>query len=420
MQIKGKLIKAQNVFQKYKTPILYSGSSIIKALATMVVGLVIARYISPHDLGLWTTVNLALTYSVFLQSGLINGLNLELPLAYGKGEDIKAKLMAGTVQSSVVISALVVFVIGIIYFIFSPEQDHKIKFGVLAIIFVIVFSFYQNYLISTFRSKSSFFKLSLIQILHSCLNIATLLLVIFYGYYGMIVKAVIVIFIYTLFLYFFRPIKVGLIWDQSSFRTLFKVGFPIFGLVLLDSFSATADKLWLIKFSNLTQVGLYSFAFYALSTFSLFSASVASYIYPRMTYSYGQSNDKSILWKYVKKITLLLFIVQIPIAIICYYLLPVIIETYFPEYILSIFAMQVLLFAGVFKGCVVGVNALWSIKNWKYMIIYQFIYSILLISLTYVGFQFYHNITGIAYGVLMANLFNLISGIYLTYRATRI
>ena len=81
--------------------------------------------------------------------------------------------------------------------------------------------------------------------------------------------------------------------------------------------------------------------------------------------------------------------------------------------------MQILLFAGFFKGCVVGANALWSIKNWKYMTFYQMFYSFLLISLPYIGIQIFQNkIEGVAYGVLIANFLNLISGLYLTHSAT--
>lgn len=385
----------------------------------MIVGFIVARYISPKDLGVWTTINLAVTYSIFLQAGLINGLNLELPLAYGKGDDDQAKTMAGTVQTFTLISSGLILSFGIIYFFSTSEADSKIKYGILAITLVIVLSFYQNYLLSTFRSKNSFLKLSYIQLVDAFVNLATLILVAYYSYYGLIIKAVLVILIYVLLLHFSRPIKVGLIWNNNAFIRVIKVGLPIFGLVYLDSLSSTVDKLLLLHYSNLTDVGLYSFGFYALSVFSLFSASIASYVYPRMTYSFGQNNDKLILWRYVKKITVLLFFIQLPLAIAGYYIIPVVINVYFPNYILSIKPMQILIFAGLFKGSIVGVNALWSIKDWKYMIIYQLVYSSLLISFSYIGIQIFTNrIEGVAYGVLGANILNLISGLYLTYRAT--
>lgn len=412
-------MKIQQLYNQYKTPILYSGGSIAKAFSAMIVGFVIAKFISPVDLGIWTTINLAVTYSFFLQSGIINGLNLELPYAYGKGNDDDAKIMAGTVQTFTIVTSGLVFILGLLYFLFTPQQDVKIKYGILAITLVIMLTYYQNYLLSTFRSKNSFVKLSFIQISNAFVNLATLIFVVYFAFFGLLIKAVLVILTYVLFLHFSRPIKVGLIWNNSAFIKLIKVGLPIFALVYLDSLSSTIDKLLLLRYSNMTDVGLYSFGFNALSVFSLFSASIASYIYPRMTYSYGQNNDKLILWRYVKKITLILFLIQIPLAILGYYIIPLAINAFFPNYILSINTMQILIFAGVFKGSVIGVNALWSIKDWKYMIIYQLVYSALLISLSYTGIRLYPNkIEGISYGILLANVINLISGIYLTYLAT--
>ena len=407
------------LFSKYKTPILYSGGSIAKAFAQMVVGFVVARYVSPNDLGLWTTINLAVTYSTFLQIGLINGLNLELPYALGKGEEEEAKTMAGTVQTFTVISSIVILLLGLTYSLFLAEQDTKIKYGILSITLFIMLSYYQNYLMSTFRSKNSFLKLAIIQIVDAFVNLSTLILVVYYSYYGMIIKAVLVIFIYVLLLHFTRPIKVGLLWNKVVLFKLLKVGLPIFGLAYFASVSSTADKLWLLKYSGLTDVGLYSFGFGAFNIFSLFSLSVASYIYPRMTYNYGKNNDKTILWQYVKKITLILFFIQIPFAILGFYLIPIVVAAYFPKYILSISITQILLVAGVFRGSVVGVNALWSMKNWKYMIIYQVSFSLLLVCLPYIGIQLISNkLEGVACGVLFACFLNLISGISLTYFAT--
>jgi hypothetical protein len=138
-----------------------------------------------------------------------------------------------------------------------------------------------------------------------------------------------------------------------------------------------------------------------------------------MTYNYAKDNDKSALWIYLKKITLFLFVGQLALAIVGYYIIPYLIRVYFPVYSLSITTMQILVFAGVFKGSVIGVNALWSMKHWKYMIIYQVNLSILLVTLPYVGIHIFQNkIEGVAYGVFMANLINLFFGLYLTYLAT--
>ncbi|WP_262506961.1 lipopolysaccharide biosynthesis protein [Sphingobacterium sp. IITKGP-BTPF85] len=224
-------------------------------------------------------------------------------------------------------------------------------------------------------------------------------------------------FVTLLFIY--RPIKVGLKWDKETFKHLLKIGVPIFILAYIEVFAVTFDKILLLKFSDLKNVGIYSFAFYAFAFSTLFSTSIASYVYPKLTYKYGENNDKRILWGYVKKITIVLLGVQIPFAIIGYFLIPFLITLHFPNYIEGIFPMQILLFAGVLKGSVIGTNVLWSIKKWKYMIIYQVSYALLFVGFTFLFVTNYSNkVTGVSLGVLSANLINLFNGIYLSYKAT--
>jgi len=320
----------------------------------------------------------------------------------------------------VIIFSILFIILGCLYFLFYPEQNPKIRYGVVAIVFVSILTYYQSYLMSTFRSKNSFETLSFIQIADSIVNILTIILVIYFSYYGMILKSVIVIFIYVILLHIYRPIKVDLIWDYKSLSKLLKVGLPIFGLAMIESFSSTMDKLWLIKFSNAKDLGLYSFGLYGYTVFLLFSSSIASYVYPKMSYSFGKQGDVRMLWEFVKKITIIMLGIQIAIAIIGFLSIPTLISCFFPNYIQSTSVMQILLFAGIFKGSVVGVNALWSMKKWRFMILYQSISGFLLICFTLIGaYCFLNKIEGVAYGILIANILSFLLGITLVFTTTK-
>jgi O-antigen/teichoic acid export membrane protein len=407
------------LIKSYSTPILFASGSIVKSVVQLFAGFVTARFVAPNDLGLWNSIGLLMTYSVFLQGGLLNGLNLELPGALGRGDIEKAKKIAGSALTITFLTAIISVVLGFIYFLFTNEPNPQFKYGILAVSILISLGYYQSYLTSTFRSKSSFKNLSFIQLIEGLTNLATIVLVIYFFYYGMIAKALIATFISVACLHFLRPLKVNLLFDKVELFNIYKVGLPIFGLVCLESFTSTIDRLWLIKYSSMTDVGLYSFSMYSMTLFTIFSSSIATYIYPRMTYNYGQNNDKAALWKYVKKITLILVLGQIPLVIIGYFAVPFGLSNIFPKYLACIVPMQILLIAGYFKGCVVGANVLWSIKSWRHMIIYQLFYSAFLILFTFLGWYFFKDkLIGISIGVLIANLMNLISGITLSYYAT--
>lgn len=408
-----------NLLQKYKTASLYSSTSIIKACATMLSGFVIAKFVDPQDLGLWSTLTLILTYSVFIQGGINNGLNLELPAAYGKGDTRYAEKLAAVAQTFTLFTAGIVFIAGISFYLFYPTENQKVKYGIIGITFMVVLNFYQVYLSSTYRSNDSFLRLAKIQFFEAIFNVTSLLLVFYFAYYGMIIKSVLTLLFFVILLHLFRPIKIRITWDKTVFLHLLKVGMPIFVLILVDSTVSTVDKVWLLKYTNFTELGLYTFGLYALNLFILFGSSIASYIYPKMTFSYARTNDPLILWRYMKKITAILLLIQTPLVIIGYFIIPVLVESFFTSYILSIPVMQILLIAGMMKGSVIGVNILWSMKKWKYMYLYIITYAILLVSITFIMVHFFENkLIGISVGVLVADTINLINGIYLSYRAT--
>lgn len=409
----------KKILSKYKVPIIYTLSSVLKAGATLVSGFIIAKFISPKDFGLWTTLSLFISYALIFQGGMINGLSLELPLAMGKGNEKRGYLLTGVTQTVTFYSTLVLLFIGIATFFIYPFQSDKERFGFLGIIIITIFTFYQNYLLATFRSNNQFLKLSYIQVVEALLNFISIVFVFYYAFYGMVLKASLVIIIFVLILAINRPIKVGMDWNKNVFKHLLKIGMPIFALAYVEMFALTFDKVLLLHYADVSAVGIYSFAFYAFAFSTLFSTSLASYIYPKLTYKYGESGDKKILWRYVKKITLLLLIVQLPFALIGIYFIPLMINNYFPNYVESSLPMQILLFAGVLKGSVIGANVLWSIKKWKYMTIYQVSYAFLFIFLTVLCLNLFQSkIIGVSVGVFLANLINLINGVYLSYKAT--
>lgn len=408
-----------NLLGKYKTAALYSSTSIIKGCATMLSGFVIAKFVDPQDLGLWSTLTLALTYSVFIQGGVNNALNLELPAAYGKGDTRYAEKLAAVAQTFTLFTAVVIFIAGISFYLFYPTENPKVKYGIIGITFMVVLTFYQTYLSSTYRSNDSFLKLARIQFFEAIFNVTTLLLVFYFAYYGMIIKSVLTLLFFVTLLHLFRPIKIRFTWDKTVFLHLLKVGMPIFVLIFIDSTVSTIDKVWLLKYADLTQLGLYTFGLYALNLFILFGSSIASYIYPKMTFSYAKTNDPLILWRYMKKVTGILLLIQTPLVIAGYFVIPLLVERFFANYILSVPVMQILLTAGMMKGSVIGVNILWSMKKWKYMYLYIVLYAFLLLTMTFIGIQIFDNkLIGVAIGVLAADSINLISGIYLSYKAT--
>lgn len=409
------------IFKRFSsTSFIYTFSSVVKAGVQLIVGLVIAKFITPEDYGIWGTLSLFITYSAIFQLGVINATNLELPIKLGKEDQDGAKKLIETGQSYISFCVFLVLIIGTIYlYIEGNSLEAKIYWGVVAIIFIITLTLIQDYLTATFRNPLAFNKLAKINIWHSIVNFITTAAIFYFGYFGLITKSVIVITIYVILLFIYRPFKTKFKFDLKVWMNLVKVGLPIFSLAYLQSFSLSVDRIIILKFSDLESVGIYSFAYLAFSSITMLSASIASYIYPTMTHMYAKNIDLQELYIYLKKNITKIFLLLLFIGIVASLIVPFVINSYFPNYNKSIKLMQILFFAGVFNGSVIGVNVLYSVKDWRKIIIYHLVFSVLVIICPLATIFLFYNLstlTSVAYGVLVAHFLNFIFGYYIVYK----
>jgi O-antigen/teichoic acid export membrane protein len=407
--------------RKRNAPLLYTGSSVLLSVAQMVSSIVLVRWILPQELGLWQSVYLALPYAYFLLCGINNGLSRDLPYYSGMADDATARSLASTAQFHTGVGSLITLIAGAGTCVFLTLRHHDVKliFAVAAVTLLIIFNFYRNYFIVTFRSKSSFIALSWAQVLEASLMLASLPLVYYLRYTGMLLRLVIVSGLVVYFMCRFRPIKVASTWDWKSLRLLLTTGLPIFALDYLRNCSGTLPSLALLHIGGVLQVGYFALAVSACAAFEVIPNSVSQYVYPRMSYRYGRDKKAGALWGLCWKSSLVVVAVMLPLAIVGWFCLPPVIARLFPKYVAGTRAAQLMLFAAVCAGPAVCTNALWSIKAWKAMIAFQLTASALIAGAPFAGARMLASpLTGVAVGVVVARCLATAVGVALTYAAT--
>ncbi|WP_164126616.1 oligosaccharide flippase family protein [Sphingobacterium luzhongxinii] len=400
-----------------KTSVVYSLSSVLKAGIQLLVGFFIARYISKEDFGIWSSLNLIITYSILIQGGVINGLNLELPIALGRRDEHFKNRLLSTSTVYIYFSLFILFVLGIIgYFLYIQSLSYKWRVGYISVTIISIFTIYQDYLTATFRTPESFKRLSKLNFIQSLVNLLTITLIIYYSYYGLVIKSLITMIIYVSLLHIYRPYKVNLRFSKDILLNLLKTGMPIFILAYIQAAAFSFDRVLLIKYFKMEDVGIYSFAYLSFTAITLLSSSLASYIYPTMTYLYAETNDEMKLWSYLKSNVFKIIMALFFLGSIGFFLLPYALEQFFPIYKSSEKCMKILLFAGVFNGSTIGVNVLLSIKKWRLIIIYHLLFSSLLIVLPYTALRYFNeSIENVAYAILFANIINFFIAYLLVY-----
>ena len=357
--------------REHNAAFLYTGASVLVSICSMISGMVMMRYITPEDLGLWQSVRLAVTYAPFVMAGVTNGLSRELPYYFGRADDAGAARLAGTAQLYLLGAGLLVLMGGVASLLVLRHHETKLLWAVAAVTVSIIATFYTNYLIVTFRSSKAFKDYSKIKLVEALCTVGTIPLVIYLGYGGMLGRILILALLVLACMHWLRPLRISPCWNWDSLVSLLKTGVPIFALDYVASSASTCDRLVLLKLGGVATVGYYWLALTAREAISIVPGALSEYIYPRMSYSYGQHHDPVRLWRMAVKSSLLVVAFMIPAVAVGWFLMPPVVSKLFPKYTEAVTAAQWLLVAAIFSGATLGRMAIWSMKDWKLMTWYQ-------------------------------------------------
>lgn len=105
----------------------------------------------------------------------------------------------------------------------------------------------------------------------------------------------------------------------------------------------------------------------------MFPAQIALFINPQMGYKYGQSGNAKELWPYVRKMIIWLPIITIPVSILIWLTAPWLLETFFPKYIDSTWAMKIMSVGFIFSAAFITHGVLYTVKAYNYAYLYLFV-----------------------------------------------
>src|ERR1017187_5633146 len=405
--------------REHQAAFMFTGASALVSVGSMFSSMIMVRYVSPEDLGLWQSVRLAVTYSMFILAGVNNGLSRDLPYYLGKSDEKTASRLGGTTLFYVLGASLLVSLAGAASLMLFHDRGSKLLFAIATVTVLIILTFYTNYLIVTFRSSKSFKDFSKIKMLEALVTVGTIPLLYYLGNHGMLARVLVLSGLVLFFMHLFRPIRVAPAWDGKAFVLLLKTGMPIFILDYISTTAGTCDRLVLLKLGGVKLVGYYAVALMARDAIGIIPGALSEYIYPRMSHSYGQHHDPIRLWKMAVKSSLMVVAFMIPAVAAGWFLMPPVVSKLFPKYTEAIAAAQWILIGSVFGGATLGRMAIWSMKDWKMATWYQGLGVGFGVAGIVLGGYFGKTpLIGVAVGSLIAQIAWLPVGGYLVYLAT--
>jgi len=301
----------------------------------MVAGFLVVRMIAPEIFGAFSGVSIFLGYVLLGHFGIINGLGRDIPYELGKKNSKLVSQLAG-------LGLWISYFIGVIAFlVFSVFLLDKIKYGseqdiLIYTTFTAISFFYvltKAYLPVLFRTNNEFDKLSKIYVTLACINIASVLLVWKFSFYGLCARALLLIIIEFSLLFYFRPIKVKPSWNFCLAKSELKTGVPIYAVGQIKPLWATVQNNIIFSLGGPLQFGYFAIANIVYGALRVIPTSISQIIYPKMSIQFGEGKSTKAIIRSAIWPTIFQFIIILIVALVTFFVLPIAVPLALPKYL---------------------------------------------------------------------------------------
>lgn len=398
---------------------LFAASSIVYSGASLISGLVVLRWIPPTTMGVWQALLVAQAYLQVLRLGVLNGLNRELPYLLGRGERQSALAAASSALAfGTITSALGSLGFGAAMLLLW-DRGTVWRLGLAAMAVATLMGFYQSYVQATCRSSLEFRRLAVLQFGQAALMITAPLAVFIWGFAGLAWQYVAQGVATAIWAHAIRPIRVRPHLHWPALKALLSTGLPLFAASYLFTVALGFDRVILFAIGGATAVGLYTPAAWVLSAMTVAPAALSAYVYPKMSFQFGQTQDPTTLWMITRRATLTSLVLTFPLVVGGWLVIPWLVRIGFPAYVPAMPAIRLsLLSAWLFMGPLPGTAVLRSLRAWGLLIAYAAAFVTARAVFPWYFSRQGDPITGVAIGCTIASGVASMVGMWACYVAT--
>jgi O-antigen/teichoic acid export membrane protein len=314
-------------------------------ILSMIGGLIAARFLKPEEFGVVQAIMLVPTYVTFLQFGVFNGLNRNLPLFLAKKEPEKAQ---GFVNASAKTARWVsgigaVIALGAVIVFFFRAENSNYAYVALFLIPSLFFQPLKLHQDTLYRGMREFERLGknlhISNLWSFTLSASTSVL----GVTGLALKIGTQHMLGWLLLLRNPPIKEEGTASWQDARALSAVGMPMLISGLIFNWLNAADRTVIATLMTAEDLGYFALAGIAMNALKVFPTSINMLLYPRVAAAYGTKGSSRHLRRYIWIGLGLNLVVMLPIAAVGWLALPYLVNTFLPAYAPGILAAQITL-----------------------------------------------------------------------------
>ena len=326
-----------------------SFSNLITTGVSILSGLLVAKILLPEQLGLFNSFTLFTSYIILMQIGIPNGLSREIPFLFGKNEFDLAKNYAAVAQFFSLTLGGVIFLLSVLaafYYVFNSNYIFAIG-SIIVGVTSFQTLYVAKYLRILYRTNLDFKRIALVNIIVAFFSLLTILLVWKYEFYGLCLRVIILALVDWFFCFLWRPIKVKPKWNYFQFKELLKVGTPIFLVASVYGLWPTIQRTLIVLLGGVYALGLFALAIIVQNVLAQINNSINTVTFPKMSFEYGKGTSFIEVLKIPSKFVMYSLLIFSAIALVGWWLLPVLVHYFLPNYIEGIEAAKWMLLVSV-------------------------------------------------------------------------
>lgn len=357
--------KIKSLASGNKTLAFVTFANLTNSVIAIVSGLVVARWLLPEELGVFNAFSIFTSYIILAQVGIPSGLSRELPFYFGKNEPDQAKEFASTAKYFLLLISIIVFCIcclASVYFFII--QNNLYAVGAMVIGATSFQGIYvTKYLKVLYRSENHFSSLAKINLINSAINLMSLVLVYHYLFYGLCIRAILIVLVDWYFTDKWKPLTAKAYFNWNNFKALSRVGMPIYFVANIYGLWPTFQRTFVLSVLGAKGLGLYALANIVQGMLSTFNNTISSMSFPQMSKAHGEGKKlKDIMLIPFKPFLISLGVYTI-LLIVGWPLLPYIVEWLLPNYTEGVPAAQWMFVVALVSAFGVFSNVFMVIQN---------------------------------------------------------
>jgi O-antigen/teichoic acid export membrane protein len=253
--------------------------------------LVFARFLKVSEFGYLSLVSLVGSYgAVIFNLGLLNGLNRELPVTLGQGDEARAVYLRNLVLSTVI---GLVIICALPYFLSAywwAGRDIKTRYILWAAYAIAALVMLYQFVTLELRGRQLLIPFAQIVLVQATFTIvAGLIGAMFWGLPGAVVALVLgyAMAVGVALRFWIRDLR----WEPmqwSALRPLLGIGIPLLLSSLCIMLIQSMDRFFIIYYFGIENLGYYQFAGIILVGGQILAGIVAQWVSPKILYHHGR------------------------------------------------------------------------------------------------------------------------------------